>query len=61
MADTTTLQPDTIYALRLTRPVWVGPVLLRPRGKVRLKGSILSQIITDYGAEAVTDVTSTSE
>lgn len=50
---TTTYEPMRLYAVRLTRPVKLGAVPIRPIATVEMTGTILNNLIEEHGADVV--------
>lgn len=54
-------EPEAQYRVRLKKPVYFGPVLLRPLDDHTILGSALIAIVEANGAEAIDDATPVSE
>jgi hypothetical protein len=56
-----TYEPDTYYHAKLKRPVKLGLLKLLPSQRHKIKGSVITQIIAEYGGETVYDIVAVTE
>lgn len=49
-------EPEANYRVRLAKPVYFGPILLRPLDEHTIRGDALNAILAANGVEVVDDV-----